>query len=595
MWRMAKHNALIEQLSAVETLGATTVIFTDKTGTLTENSMQLREVECPGASYARSAETGNFERMGDGGDRDGWPCLDEILTAGALCNNAKLGEDGGQNTGDPLEQALLSAAADRGLGLREIRTRFPRVREIAFDSTSKLMATVHARDHEFAVWVKGAPEAVLEACCAVRHGDGMDVPMTSDARACLTARTDAMASRGMRVLAVAGRTVSAPEAADYSGLTFLGVVGLFDPPRADVPDAIARCRSAGIRVIMMTGDHAVTARNIAASVGLTDGDPVVIEGRSLRPVAELSTQQVNALAEADVFARVSPAQKLALISLYQKRGHIVAMTGDGVNDAPAVKQADIGIAMGRRGTQVAREAAAMVLRDDAFGSIVAAIREGRVIFRNIQRFVTYLLSCNLSEVLVVGAAILVGLPLPLMPLQILFLNLVTDVFPAFALAASEGGDKTLHRSPRHPGKPIITHALWIAIVLHGLSISAATLGAFVLAQTSLGMTPDAAVTMSFLTLAFAQLWHVFNMRDPRSGLLCNEITRNRYVWGALVFSIAVLIAVLFIPVAAQALDLRMPDAKGWGLVVGMSLVPLALGQIAKTISAMRYRRAREAS
>lgn len=590
MWRMAKQNALIERLSAVETLGATTVIFTDKTGTLTENSMQLREIDCPEGVYELVEKTGRFERgTTDNGSGD-QTCLSDILTAGLLCNNAELSETDGKHTGDPLEQALLIAAHAGGIDLRAQLDRFPRVREIAFDSTSKMMATIHEADQAFDVWVKGAPEAVLEACSSIQ-ADGQTVaPLTPEGMAKWHVRTDEMAARGMRVLAVAKRSVTSPEAADYADLTFLGLLGLYDPPRGDVPDAIAMCRRAGIRVIMMTGDHAVTARNIAESVGLAGADPVVVEGRSLRPIADLSVSDLQSLRLADVFARVSPAQKLYLVALYQKDGHIVAMTGDGVNDAPALKQADIGVAMGLRGTQVAREAAAMVLRDDVFGSIVAAIREGRVIFRNIQRFVTYLLSCNLSEVLVVGVAILVGLPLPLMPLQILFLNLVTDVFPAFALGASEGSDKILQRPPRDPGKPIVTRALWTAIVLHSLSISAATLGAFILAQGYLRMEPDAAVTVSFLTLALAQLWHVFNMRDPRSRVLRNEITRNRYVWGALVLSICLVIAVLFIPVAADALDLVAPDDRAWGLIMAMSLLPLVLGQVAKIVSVVRYRR-----
>lgn len=594
MWRMAKQNALIERLSAVETLGATTVIFTDKTGTLTENSMQLREIDCAGAVYELSNVSGRFQPKKDGDGLGSRSCLDDTLMAGLFCNNAELSDKDGKHTGDPLEQALLIAARVGGLDIPVHLDRFPRICEIAFDSTSKLMATVNGADQEYVMWVKGAPEVVLEACTSINQGDGLVETMTSDKFAIWKARTDEMASRGMRVLAVARRNVASPEDAGYSDLTFLGLLGLFDPPRADVTGAIAQCRAAGIRVIMMTGDHAVTAKNIAASVGLTDNDPVVIEGCSLRPIAELSDAEIETLRQADVFARVSPAQKLELISLYQKDGQIVAMTGDGVNDAPALRQADIGVAMGLRGTQVAREAAAMVLRDDAFGSIVAAIREGRAIFLNIQRFVTYLLSCNLSEVLVVGAAILVGLPLPLMPLQILFLNLVTDVFPAFALGAGEGSEKILQRPPRDPKKPIVTRALWIAIVLHSLSISASTLGAFVLAQTYLSMTSDAAVTVSFLTLALAQLWHVFNMRDPRSGLIRNEITRNKYVWGALLLSVGLLMLVLFVPIAADELDLRLPTPDAWLLIIGMSLLPLALGQIVKISSAGRYRKSHDA-
>lgn len=592
MWRMARHNALVERLSAVETLGATTVIFTDKTGTLTENRMQLREIDSAGELYRLADDGRGFAPVPDGGGAADAPGLDEIFRACLLCNNAELGKDG-THVGDPLEQALLMAARTGGVDATACRAASPRVGEIAFDSTSKLMATVHGAQGAFVVWVKGAPEAVLDACGSIRAGPDGDAPLTAAARAVWQGRTDAMAARGMRVLAIAKRQVAAPQDADYSDLTFLGLLGLFDPPRADVPAVIAQCRTAGIRVIMMTGDHAITARTIAGAVGLADGDPVVVEGRGLRPVADLPEAERAALRKTDIFARVSPAQKLDLITLFQKDGEIVAMTGDGVNDAPALKQADIGVAMGLRGTQVAREAAAMVLRDDAFGSIVAAIREGRVIFRNIQRFVTYLLSCNLSEILVVGAAILVGLPLPLLPLQILFLNLVTDVFPAFALGASEGSQTILARRPRDPRKPIVTPALWRAIVAHSMAISGSTLGAFSVAQSYLGMAPEAAVTVSFLTLALAQLWHVFNMRDPRSGILRNEITGNSYVWGALLLSLGLLLLVVVVPAAADALDLVWLGVDAWILVLVMSLVPLVTGQIGKVVSAIRYRRRRD--
>jgi len=585
MWRMARQNALIERLSAVETLGATTVIFTDKTGTLTENRMTVREIDCPEAVYAVSPSA--ITLGGDPVDLATRPCLDMILTAGVLCNSAELGQGAAPNTGDPLEQALLIAGRIAAKPQSDYLRQFPKRREIAFDSTSKLMATFHQTARQNVMWVKGAPEAVLEACTEIIGDDGSVSGLSGDVADIWRARTNDMAARGMRVLAVATRQVSDVAAADYAGLTFLGLIGLFDPPRPDVQAAIADCRSAGIRVIMMTGDHAVTAKNIATAVGLAGEDPTVIAGRDLPDLTDTAHDVVMA---ADVFARVSPAQKLDLISIYQKDGHIVAMTGDGVNDAPALRQADIGIAMGLRGTQVAREAAAMVLRDDAFGSIVAAIREGRIIFRNIQKFVTYLLSCNLSEVLVVGLAIISGLPLPLLPLQILFLNLVTDVFPAFALGASEGSSKTLQRPPRDPGKPIMTRAMWGAVVLHSLSITAATLGALLIATQILDLPVDEAVTVSFLTLAFAQLWHVFNMRDPRSGLILNEITRNTYVWGAIALSLGLLFLVLVIPVASEALELHMPDARSWALILGMSFVPLVLGQVGLLVSAVRHRR-----
>lgn len=588
MWRMAKHNALIERLSAVETLGATSVIFTDKTGTLTENSMQLQQIECGDLAFRLSDVRDRFEVKESEGNGEIAPCLQTILTAGMLCNNAELSAQDDKHVGDPLEQALLAAAQSEGLDKRQFQDRFPRVGEIAFDSTTKLMATIHLADEAYAMWVKGAPEEVLDACGAVQDPDGARHRLTTQSRALWRKRTDEMAARGMRVLAVATRELKSPEDAEYADLVFLGLLGLYDPPRDDVRDAIAKCQSAGIRVIMLTGDHMVTAKNIAHAVGLTKAEPIVIEGRNLRPAAQMSAEEFSDVYAADVFARVSPAQKLDLVAAYQKDGHIVAMTGDGVNDAPALKQADIGVAMGLRGTQVAREAAAMVLRDDAFSSIVAAIREGRVIFRNIQRFVTYLLSCNLSEILVVGTAILVGLPLPLMPLQILFLNIVTDVFPAFAIGVGEGSEKILERPPRDPAKPIITKPLWLAIVVHSLIISGATLGAFLLARSAFDLTDSEAVTVSFFTLALAQLWHVFNMRDPRSRLLVNEITRNKFVWLALATSSSLLVLALMIPAIAQPLDLAYLPAEAWGLVFGMSLVPLVLGQVFQVASRLRH-------
>ena len=284
---------------------------------------------------------------------------------------------------------------------------------------------------------------------------------------------------------------------------------------------------------------------------------------------------------------MSPTEKLQLVRAYQAAGEIVAVTGDGVNDAPALRQADIGVAMGLRGTDVAREAAAMILLNDAFPTIVVAIREGRVIFGNIRRFGTYLLSCNLSEVLIVGLAILSGLPLPLLPLQILFLNLVTDVFPAFALAMGEGERDILKRPPRDPKEPILGRAQWLAIVLHGVALTAATFGALALARLWLGLDERATVTVTFLTLAFAQLWHVFNMRHPTSGLFHNEITRNPWIWAALALCAGILVTAAYVPSLSNVLHLVAPDIKMWGIVLAMSLAPLLIGPIVSPV-ASRY-------
>jgi Ca2+-transporting ATPase len=354
----------------------------------------------------------------------------------------------------------------------------------------------------------------------------------------------------------------------------VGLIGLEDPARADVPQAIEDCRKAGIRVVMVTGDHVVTARSIGRAVGLGQNIANVVEGKNIAHVIETGQ---HGLRDVGIFARVNPEEKLALVRAYQAAGEIVAMTGDGVNDAPALRQADIGVAMGLRGTDVAREAAAMILLDDAFPTIIGAIREGRIIFANIRRFVAYLLSCNLSEVMVVGLAVLSSLPLPLLPLQILYLNLVTDVFPAFALAFGEGEAGILRHPPRDPREPILGRRRWIVIILHGGALTAGAFGA--LATSSwLGLEARATVTVTFLTLAFAQLWHTFNMRDPQSPLIVNEITRNGWLWSALLLCVALLAVPPYFPPAALLLQLSPPTADMWSVVLLFSLAPMIVTQ-----------------
>jgi P-type Ca2+ transporter type 2C len=283
--------------------------------------------------------------------------------------------------------------------------------------------------------------------------------------------------------------------------------------------------------------------------------------------------------DADVLARVSPGQKLDLVSTHQAAGEVVAMTGDGVNDAPALSKADIGIAMGRRGTEVARQAAAVVLRDDSFATIVAAIREGRVIFANIRRFVVYLLGCNLSEVMVVGIAVAAGLPLPLLPLQILFLNLVTDVFPAFALAMGEGSDEVMRRPPRDPREPIITGAQWMLLIGHGFVMTVATLAAMLVARDGVGLEESAIVTVSFLTLALAQVWHTFNMADANQSLFSNDVTRNLFVWGAILVCVGLIATACYLPPLFEVLKLASPDTRAWSIVLVTSLASLLLGRV----------------
>ena len=456
MWRMARQNALIERLSAVETLGATTVILTDKTGTLTENRMTVRRLWVPSGEIELDAN-GDAKQPSLGDDAQ----LSLLLEIAVLCNDASLDSAHEQGSGDPMELALLRAGFRAGLKRSALLQHSPIVHKHAFDAASKMMATVHRRGDKYLFAVKGAPEAVLAAADKIVAEDG-EAPLDAEARAEWHAHVEYLGHHGLRVLACAMKTGSQADAPPYEDLTFVGLIGLEDPARADVPHAIKDCRAAGIRVVMVTGDHAVTARSIGRAVGLGHAAAHVVEGKQVERVAKGKSEELRQIG---IFARVSPAEKLALVRAYQDAGEIVAMTGDGVNDAPALRQADIGVAMGLRGTDVAREAAAMILLDDAFPTIVKAIREGRVIFGNIRRFVAYLLSCNLSEVMVVGLAVLSALPLPMLPLQILYLNLVTDVFPAFALAMGEGEPGILKRPPRDPKEPILGRRQWIVIVL----------------------------------------------------------------------------------------------------------------------------------
>ncbi|MEF8787061.1 MAG: cation-transporting P-type ATPase [Haloarculaceae archaeon] len=583
MWRMADRNALITNLASVETLGSTTVICTDKTGTLTENEMTVAAYEfAHGSVDMTGAETNGGSRSEETLDESENPLLREALEVGVLCNNASVVEDDETTaTGDPMEVALLRAGDTAGLDRDELVETMPEVREVAFDPSVKMMATYHERDDETLIAVKGAPEAVLDSSTRLATADG-DETLSEAARGDWLERSDNMAEDGLRVLALARKTASSPDEEPYEDLTLLGLVGFLDPPREEVKATIQGCQDAGMRVVMVTGDHAGTARNIAHSVGLVDStDAEVVLGDQLDGPENLSQAERDRFVDASVFARVSPENKLDLIDIHQAAGSIVAMTGDGVNDAPALKSADIGVAMGQRGTQVAQEASDMILQDDNFESIYHAVREGRIIFSNIRKFVLYLMSCNLSELLAILFAALLAFPLPLLPLQILFLNVVTDIFPAFALGACGGSRDVMERPPKDPDEPILTRTNWAELGLYGIFISVATIGAFVIAggMYTGGMNTDEAVTVSFLTLAFAQLWHVFDVREVTSGLVRNEVTENAYVWGALALSTLILVGSVYLPGISLALRTAPIGVDGWLVVLGMSVVPLVLGQL----------------
>ncbi|MGQ4650209.1 HAD-IC family P-type ATPase [Lyngbya aestuarii] len=591
MWRMAKRNAIINELSAVETLGATSVICTDKTGTLTENRMTLSKMFLDAGEIAISGEALETEGKFTQDEQTLKPLEDQVLRAalevGVLCNNAALQPEGSNESrvvGDPTEVALLIAGVKADLQREELLEQMPEVREEAFDSDRKMMATFHEVNNQYRVAVKGAPEAVLQASSSILTSSGEEQQISEQDKEDWRERGNQLAAKGLRILALAQKTVSSEDADPYQDLTFLGVVGLLDPPREDVRPAIKECQEAGIRVIMVTGDQPVTARNIGIAVGLTDDQQVdVVQGKEFKNPDQLSQQERDRIVQTPILARVSPEQKLTLITLHQDTNAVVAMTGDGVNDAPALRKADIGVAMGQRGTQVAKEAADMVLQDDAFSSIVAAVEQGRAIFNNIRKFTIYLLSGNAGEIIAVAATSLGNFPLALLPLQILYINVVNDAFPALALGLSEGNSSLMQHPPRGAKEAILTRRHWLAILGYGIVIAGALLGAFALAFQWLGMEQNQAVTVSFMTLGFTRLWHVFNMRDNSSGFLRNEVTTNPYVWGALVLCTGLLLIAVYVPFLSTALQTVDPGVNGWLLIIGMSLVPLVVGQMFKLI------------
>lgn len=576
MWRMADHNALIAKLSAVETLGATRVILTDKTGTLTENRMTITQVRCSDAVF----------KLGEEPISETQSRLVELLETSVLCSNASLttlesGEE--EAIGDATEIALLRAAARFDVAQSELVGRLPEINEYAFDPHTKRMATVHQLETGFLVAAKGAAETLLPACDRESSEQG-DQPLTAQRREFWLRQVEELGAAGLRTLAIAKKETAEGDSAPFENLVLLGIVGLEDPPRAGVREAIGRCHDAGIDVVMVTGDHAATARHIATQVGIisaNESEGILITGEQLDQ--ENAQGDRTALLAARIFSRVTPEQKLGLIELYQHHGEVVAMTGDGVNDAPALKKADIGVAMGIRGTDVAKEAADMVLQDDEFNTIVLAVAYGRAIFENIRKFVVYLLSCNISEIIAVSLAILVGGPLPLLPLQILFLNLVTDVFPALALGVGEGAKGVMQEKPRPASESILTAAHWKRIVAHGTVIALASLGAMTLAMTLLEFDYTKAVTVSFCTLALAQLWHVFNMRSELSRPLDNEIVRNPWIWGAVVVCIFLILVAVYMPFLSTVLELAHPGREGWLIIVVMSLVPLLTAPLVRAI------------
>jgi P-type Ca2+ transporter type 2C len=592
--RMIRRNVLIRKLPSVETLGCATVICSDKTGTLTKNEMTVRSVftmtgmyDVTGTGYGPKGE---FLRNGAAVDPSNNADLGACLKAGVLCNGAELIEDGGaaKILGDPTEGAILTAAAKAGLNKDRLTAEFPFVEEIPFDSERKLMTIVRRRsaDNLHIAFVKGAPDVLLELCPRVLDG-GAERPRTDGDLARIQETIDRLSEQALRVLAVAVRTFEG-EPDEYhashieTDLTFVGLIAMIDPPREEVKEAVAKCRHSGIKTVMITGDHKNTAVAIARELGFFGADSLALTGQELDALTDDDFERD--IDRMRVYARVSPEHKLRAVRAWRKRGDVVAMTGDGVNDAPAVKEADIGVAMGITGTDVTKEVSDMIITDDNFASIVAAVEEGRGIYDNIKKFIHYLLSCNSGEILVMFTASLFGLPVPLLPVQILWVNLVTDGLPALALGMDPVEKDVMDRPPRPTDEAVITRGRMGLILSQGFLIASCALAAFcfVLLVENEGIVR--ARTAALFTLTCSQLFHALNCRSQSRSLFQLGLFTNGKLLLAGAASLLLQVVITYWPVTQRIFRVEALSLLDMAVMIGLSSLPLWVMELAKLVN-----------
>lgn len=568
--KMLRRNALVRRLPSVETLGATTVICTDKTGTLTVNEMTVKKlfangkiIDVTGAGYETKGQFLHKNKPA------GFEEIELLLRIGALNNNAELKDK--NLIGDPTEGALIVSAAKSGLIKEELEIEYPRIDEIEFTSERKMMATIHRHHGEKIAYVKGAPEIVLNLCNYI-YMNGKAKKLTDEEKNEILEINREFADGALRVLGFACKTLvdTQPE----KNLIFVGLQGMIDPPRDEVKSAIQKCKKAGIKVIMITGDHEMTAKAVAKEIGLAGK---AISGHNLDEIKNLEDWVEDTV----IFARVNPEHKIKIVDALKKKGHIVAMTGDGVNDAPALKKADIGVAMGITGTDVSKEASSMILTDDNFASIVNAIEEGRGIYDNIKKYVEYLLSSNLGEVLTIFAAILLGMPLPVIAIQILWINLVTDGLPALALSVDPNEPKIMERPPRNPKEHIITRFMNMKMIVTAVVMMISTLTVFRFYKPESNLVY--AQTMAFTVLVMLQMYNVFNTRSEKASAF-KGILSNKYLILAVMSSIFLQVLVVYPPLNKffKTAPLGIFD---WIIVVLISSSVLIVGETVKHIYA----------
>ncbi len=566
---MSKRNAVIRKLTAVETLGCAQIICTDKTGTLTQNKMTVVE------------HTGGDEKV--------------LATAMALCSDADLDAESGEAVGEPTECALVNYAASLSLPKTELRTAYPRIGEAPFDSMRKMMTTVHKTpEGRIIQFTKGAPDEVLQRC-ETALADGGTVPMTEELRARIMGENKTMADKALRVLCAAQRLWDAPPA-DYEAQTleeklcYVGLCGMIDPVRPEVKPAIDECREAGIRPIMITGDHKDTAVAIAMDLGIIDDASQAITGSELDDYTD--EQLADHIGDFSVYARVQPEHKVRIVNAWRKKGCITAMTGDGVNDAPSIKNADIGIGMGITGTDVTKNVADMVLADDNFATIVKAVGEGRRIYDNIRKAIQFLLASNLAEVLAIFISTLLGFTI-LKPVHLLWINLITDCFPALALGMEKAESDIMKRPPRNAKDGIFADGLGFHVALQGIMVTVITLASYFIGHRfesgrwEIAGSADG-MTLAFLSLSMAEIFHSFNMRSLHESIFTMK-RQNLFLWGAMLLSLLCTTAVIYVPFLANAFGFERVSAAEYGIAIGLSLLVIPIVEISKLFGRMRKR------
>lgn len=583
MQRMVKVNTIIKRLSAVEALGSTTVICSDKTGTLTQNKMTIQRIYTDGKLFDVSG-TG-YSPVGEIIDEDGKPVdfsKSKVIEGILLCNDASYNTENESIIGDPTEGAMVVLAHKAGIEKAVHEAKYPRVQEIPFDSDRKLMSTFHEIDGSLIMYTKGAPDELLRRCVSIET-NGKVEELNDGTRSRILMTNQNFAKSALRVIGIAYKKPDKVEA-DFeseNGLIFLGLVGMIDPPREEAKDAIAICKQAGIQVKMITGDHKITASAIGRSLGIVGEEDNAVEGRAITDMTDDELREC--VRTTNVFARVSPEHKVRLVEAVKANGNIAAMTGDGVNDAPSLKRADIGVAMGITGTDVAKEAADMILTDDNFASIVAAVAEGRTIYSNIRKVVGFLLSCNIGEIFVIFFAMLLNLPVPLVAIQLLAINLITDAFPAFALGMEKEEHGVMSRPPRDPAEPIVDKSMALAVAFQSIALAIGTLGSFVY---GLYVHEDLEVarTACFLTLVLGELLRSYSSRSENTSLFKMRIFENGYLNKCVFASLAFLAAAIYVPFLNPIFETVPLGFEELIAAIALAFIPVLGGELAKRFS-----------